>query len=89
MDVLVASTRGGSLALGRDKEVGTVEKGKLADLVIVDGDPLDDITQIDEWVDLEVLTGLHQRTQDGGPMRRRFAPREQPVFTTKHDGPQC
>jgi len=43
MEVLVASTRGGSLALGRDKEVGTVEKGKLADLVVFAKDPTVDI----------------------------------------------
>ena len=42
-EVLVASTRGGSLALGREKEVGTVEKGKLADLVVFAKDPTADI----------------------------------------------
>lgn len=46
MEVLVASTKGGSLALGRDKEVGTVEKGKLADLLIVGGDPTKDIANL-------------------------------------------
>jgi imidazolonepropionase-like amidohydrolase len=40
MQVLVASTHGGALAMGRDKEIGTVEKGKLADLLIVGADPL-------------------------------------------------
>jgi imidazolonepropionase-like amidohydrolase len=45
-EVLVASTRGGSLALGRDKEVGTVENGKLADLLIVGGDPTKDIANV-------------------------------------------
>ncbi len=39
MQVLVASTRGGALAMGREKEIGTVEKGKLADLLIVAADP--------------------------------------------------
>ena len=29
--------------LGREKELGTIEKGKLADLVLLDADPLDDI----------------------------------------------
>ncbi len=46
MEVLVASTRGGSLALGRDKEVGTVEKGKLADLLILGADPTADIANV-------------------------------------------
>jgi len=43
MEVLVASTRGGSRALLREKEIGTVEKGKLADLVVFAKDPLTDI----------------------------------------------
>ena len=39
-EALVAATAGGASALGLDVEVGTVEPGKLADLVVVDGDPL-------------------------------------------------
>ncbi len=39
MEVLVAATKGGSRALSRDKEIGTVEKGKLADLVVFAKDP--------------------------------------------------
>lgn len=52
MQVLVASTRGGALAMGRDKEIGTVEKGKLADLLIVAGDPAADIANLRKvrWV---------------------------------------
>jgi imidazolonepropionase-like amidohydrolase len=42
MQVLVASTQGGALALGREKELGTVEKGKLADLLILGADPTKD-----------------------------------------------
>jgi imidazolonepropionase-like amidohydrolase len=29
--------------LGIDDQVGTVERGKLADLIVIDGDPLEDI----------------------------------------------
>jgi imidazolonepropionase-like amidohydrolase len=39
-DALVAATSGGAYALGLDGHVGTVEPGKLADLLVVDGDPL-------------------------------------------------
>ena len=46
MEVLVASTRGGSFALGRDQEVGTVEKGKLADLLVLGADPAADIANV-------------------------------------------
>jgi hypothetical protein len=50
---------------------------------------LDDIAQIHERIDLQVLTRLHQGTQDGGSVRRRFAPREQPVFAAQHDRSEC
>jgi imidazolonepropionase-like amidohydrolase len=39
-EALVAATRTASEALGLEDQIGTVQKGKLADLVIVDGDPI-------------------------------------------------
>ncbi|HKV13293.1 MAG TPA: amidohydrolase family protein [Thermoanaerobaculia bacterium] len=46
MQVLVASTRGGALAMGREKDFGTVEKGKAADLLIVGADPTADVANL-------------------------------------------
>ena len=43
MQVLVASTRGGASAMGVEKETGTVEKGKSADIVLLAGDPTADV----------------------------------------------
>jgi imidazolonepropionase-like amidohydrolase len=43
MDVLVAATRNGAKACGLENETGTIEKGKLADIILVDGDPLRDV----------------------------------------------
>jgi imidazolonepropionase-like amidohydrolase len=39
MQVLVASTRGGAQAMNRERDLGTIEKGKWADLVVLDADP--------------------------------------------------
>jgi imidazolonepropionase-like amidohydrolase len=43
MDVLVAATRNAAVVMGKPGDVGTLEKGKYADLVILDADPLADI----------------------------------------------
>jgi imidazolonepropionase-like amidohydrolase len=42
MEVIVASTRSGAEFLGA-KDIGTIEKGKWADLLILDANPLDDV----------------------------------------------
>jgi imidazolonepropionase-like amidohydrolase len=42
MQVIVASTHGGARAMRAEKETGTVEKGKSADLLLVAGDPTAD-----------------------------------------------
>lgn len=43
-DVLVIATRNGARVLGLEDEIGTVEVGKAADLVLLGGDPLVDIS---------------------------------------------
>jgi imidazolonepropionase-like amidohydrolase len=43
---IVAATRNGAIAARADKEFGTIEAGKLADLVILTADPLADISNI-------------------------------------------
>ena len=40
IDAIAAATATGAAALGLGDELGTVEPGKIADLVVVDGDPL-------------------------------------------------
>ena len=42
-EVLIAATRNGAHALHRDAELGTIEQGKLADVVLVRGTPWTDI----------------------------------------------
>ena len=44
LQALQAATGWAAECLGREHEFGTVEKGKLADLIVVSGDPLADVT---------------------------------------------
>ncbi|MCZ0952124.1 MAG: amidohydrolase family protein [Rhodospirillaceae bacterium] len=41
-DIVTIMSRNAAIAIGRLDELGTVEAGKLADIVLLDGDPLDD-----------------------------------------------
>lgn len=43
MEAIIATTKTASEVLGWEKKIGTLEKGKLADLIVVDGNPLEDI----------------------------------------------
>lgn len=52
MEVLRCATVNGSKIVGRPQDIGTIEPGKLADLLILDKNPLDDIknTNSIHWV---------------------------------------
>ncbi|WP_077300813.1 metal-dependent hydrolase family protein [Virgibacillus pantothenticus] len=43
METIVASTKTAAECLGWDEQVGTLETGKLADIIVVNGNPLDEI----------------------------------------------
>ena len=45
-EVLAAMTRNAAVYLGLSHEIGTLEPGKLADIVILDGDPTADISNL-------------------------------------------
>jgi imidazolonepropionase-like amidohydrolase len=47
MAALVSATRVNAEILGWSDRIGTLEKGKLADIVAVPGDPLADITAVE------------------------------------------
>jgi imidazolonepropionase-like amidohydrolase len=46
LEAIEAGTRGAAAAIGRDQEIGTLEPGKRADVVIVRGDPARHITDV-------------------------------------------
>ena len=49
--VIMAATKTAAEMMGIDREVGTIEVGKQADLIVVRGDPLSDLTLLRsiEW----------------------------------------
>jgi imidazolonepropionase-like amidohydrolase len=55
MDTLVAATRLGGELMGRPGELGVVRAGALADLLLVDGDPLADISILQDRSALRVI----------------------------------
>ncbi|UOG73190.1 amidohydrolase family protein [Hymenobacter tibetensis] len=46
VEAIKISTLNGAKYLGRDKEIGSIEVGKQADLVLIDGDPEQNINQV-------------------------------------------
>jgi len=52
LEALQAATINGAQLLGLDQQMGTIEPGKYADLVAIDGNPLEDITAMEHvaWV---------------------------------------
>ena len=49
-DALLAATREGAKLLGIADQVGTLEPGKIADVIAVAGDPLADITATEKVI---------------------------------------
>jgi imidazolonepropionase-like amidohydrolase len=43
MEIIVAATADAAAAIGMGEEIGTLETGKMADIIIVNGDPLQDL----------------------------------------------
>ncbi len=54
-EVLVCATRNGARILGTDADVGTLEVGKLADVLVVDGDVLADISILQDRARLRAV----------------------------------
>lgn len=79
MEAIVASTRVASEALGCSDRLGTLETGKLADLLVIDGNPLQDITLLQDHSKIllvmkdgkiEIDRRSSIASKDASPMRR-------------------
>ena len=45
-DIIVMATKNGAATMGRIEDFGTLEKGKMADLIILDADPSEDMANM-------------------------------------------
>jgi imidazolonepropionase-like amidohydrolase len=55
MQAIEAATRSAATLLGLEQEIGTIEAGKEADLLLVNGNPLDDIALLEDPAHLEYV----------------------------------
>jgi len=55
MQAIIATTKTASECIHMQKDAGTLEPGKLADLLIVDGDPLADIKLLQDEARLALI----------------------------------
>jgi imidazolonepropionase-like amidohydrolase len=77
MDAIVAATSAAARCLDFDKDIGTVEAGKYADFVLVDGDPLADISVLQDLTRVPVVIKGGRIAFDRRPARARV-----PALTT-------
>jgi imidazolonepropionase-like amidohydrolase len=55
MQALVSATKTASECARMDSDVGTLEPGKLADLLVVDGNPLEDMSLMEDKSNLLMI----------------------------------
>lgn len=67
MDCIVASTKNAARALGWENKVGTLEAGKLADLIVVNQNPLENLKSLADRTNIEHVM------QGGKFVARQFA----------------
>jgi imidazolonepropionase-like amidohydrolase len=65
MEIIEAATRHAAYVCGQGEELGTLEPGKLADLIVVAGDPLEDLNALDDLLYV-VLDGEVALSPDDG-----------------------
>jgi imidazolonepropionase-like amidohydrolase len=97
MEAIRAGTANGAFAMKMEGEIGTVETGRRADLLVVDGDPLADIRILQDrsrikhvvsrGQDVDISTPLPERTPTPGEQVRFLAacPLTQQLALTEDD----
>ncbi len=65
MESLVSATRTNAGLFGMEAEIGTVEEGKLADLLVVEGNPLEDIAVLQKRDNLRLIMKGGRVVKDG------------------------
>ena len=60
LEAITAATRHGALALGVEADYGTVEPGKVADLVVVHGHPQADIRRLRDVTHVIKMGQVHR-----------------------------
>jgi len=55
MEAIVAATKHGAMACFMEDQIGTIESGKFADIIVVDGDPLADIKLLQDAEKIKIV----------------------------------
>jgi imidazolonepropionase-like amidohydrolase len=55
MEAIISATRINAEIVGAQDDIGTLEPGKAADLIVVDGDPLADLSLLENGMETVLL----------------------------------
>ena len=55
MEALISATKTNAELFGMERDIGTVEEGKLADLLVVEGNPLENIAVLQNRDNLRLI----------------------------------
>jgi imidazolonepropionase-like amidohydrolase len=86
MDAILTVTRNAAKALKMDRDLGTLEAGKIADIVAVDGDPLADIRILKERKRIQLVMKSGEIYVDRRPGHSREVIHAEPDTWRKIDG---